>query len=304
MCAATYLLQRRVGRRRDQHLCLAVALVLSFSVIGQGQQAASSSIQFTQSEYLARIPENSVGRISATPDRDRMGVSLADTALPTGANVRFRIKSGDPEGFFKAEAERVGDFVFLNIRTRTSNRNVLNRERKDSYALDVRARIRTRRAGGGKRGKRPPDARAVVRVLVTDTNDLDPFFQPSSYAFEVPEDAVVHQSVGRVSATDADEGVNGEIYYSLIDVDDEEDPQRSFAVDPVTGVVFVTRPLSYRQAPRFTLTVAAQDRGPKPAYAVRQADTATVDIRVRQVRARTRNGLQVVSFYKRVGQKG
>ena len=51
--------------------------------------------------------------------------------------VRFRIKSGDPEGFFKAEAQRVGDFVFLSLRTRSSNLNVLNRERTPRYRLEV-----------------------------------------------------------------------------------------------------------------------------------------------------------------------
>ena len=39
------------------------------------------------------------------------------------------------------------------------------------------------------------------------------FFQPSSYTLEVGEDTSLHTSIGRVFAKDADEGVNGEIYF-------------------------------------------------------------------------------------------
>jgi hypothetical protein len=56
----------------------------------------------------------------------------------------------------------VGDFVFLTIRTRTANMNVLNRERTPTYKLDVRAKVRGK--GARKKSKkdkktRTPDAR-------------------------------------------------------------------------------------------------------------------------------------------------
>jgi hypothetical protein len=61
-----------------------------------------------------------------------------------------------------------------------------------------------------------PSSRCTVIVHVTDTNDLDPFFSPSSYSFDLNEDSRIHTSVGRVNADDADSGVNGEIYYSIM----------------------------------------------------------------------------------------
>lgn len=87
------------------------------------------------------------------------------------------------------------------------------------------------------------------------------------------------QSVGQVHADDADDGINGEIYFSLMD------PKSSFAVDPVTGVISLTRPLSYQKKPRHEITVVAQDRGAKSRFATRAPDTATVHLSVRQVRA-------------------
>ena len=41
-----------------------------------------------------------------------------------GVSIKCKITSGDTENFFKAQAEKVGNFVFLMIRTRTSNVNV------------------------------------------------------------------------------------------------------------------------------------------------------------------------------------
>lgn len=85
------------------------------------------------------------------------------------------------------------------------------------------------------------------------------------------------QSVGQVQAEDADSGINGEIYFSL------KDPNSPFAVDPVTGVISLIRPLSYAKNPRHTIDVVAQDRGAKSRFAMRAPDTAKVQLSVRQV---------------------
>ena len=98
---------------------------------------------------------------------------------PFQIHVKFKIRSGDPEEFFKAEAEIVGDFVFLMIRTRSNKADVLNRERVDSYDLDVVAKVRSSK--DKKVRFRTPMAKTQVHIRVTDTNDLGPFFQPSKY---------------------------------------------------------------------------------------------------------------------------
>ena len=232
-----------------------------------------SSLHFTSASYSATIPENSVGKVFVVPDNVRMGIQCNDSSV----NIRYRIKSGDPENFFKAEAERVGDFIFLMIRTRTNN-NVLNRERRSSYKLDIRARAK----GPDQRRVRTPEAKTIVNVEVTDANDLDPFFQPSTYFFDVPEDTPLHTTFGTVRAEDADAGINGEIYFSLIDNGDT-DAGKLFSVDPVTGGISLTRPLSFRDKARHELVVVAQDRGAKSKFATRAPDTATVHISVVQV---------------------
>lgn len=176
-----------------------------------------------------------------------MGVYRGDDDV----EVRFKIISGDRDKFFKAEERLVGDFWFLLIRTRTGNIDVLNRERKDKYVLEVRATATKR---DGKKGYiREADATVVVTVL--DTNDLNPLFYPTEYLETVPEDLPVHSSVIRVFAEDADLGENGEIYYSF------QESSEQFAVHPTTGVITLTRPLRFSEKAVHELTVLARDRG-------------------------------------------
>ena len=226
------------------------------------------SLSFTSDNYNATVQENSVGKVYVVPS-EKMGIFSDEPGL----TVRYKIVSGDTENFFKAEAEKVGNFVFLMLRTRTSNINVLNRERISSYQLTVRAVFRD------SDQHRLSDIRAVttVNVKVLDSNDLDPFFNPSTYSVTVPEDSPVHSSVARVKAEDADEGINGEIYYSLAEDTDQ------FSIHPVSGVISLTRPLQFSERKIHRLTVNARDRGVAYSFGPKRMDTAKVEIRVSQV---------------------
>jgi protocadherin Fat 1/2/3 len=218
--------------------------------------------------YNATILENSVGKVFVVPS-EKMGIYNADP----GVGIKYNIKGGDTDDFFKAQAEKVGDFVFLTIRTKTSSNNVLNRERTPSYLLEVKATFRD------SENHRLRDIRAstTVRVSVLDTNDLDPFFNPSAYAVTVAEDTALHSSLIRVHADDADEGINGEVYYNFADDTDQ------FSLHPVSGVISLTRPLSYAQAKTHQLVVEARDRGSTNSLGPRRVDTASVVLTVAQV---------------------
>ncbi|XP_054014590.1 fat-like cadherin-related tumor suppressor homolog isoform X2 [Hylaeus anthracinus] len=226
---------------------------------------------FTHPLYNVSIPENSIGKTYVVPD-ERMGVKL--TSLDNNLDVRFRIVSGDRDKFFKAEERTVGDFCFLLIRTRTGNVDVLNRERKDRYVLEVRA---TATKGEGK-NRVTMEADTTVVVTVLDTNDLNPLFYPTEYEATITEDTPLHRSILRVIAEDADLGRNGEIYYSFAKETDQ------FAVHPVSGVITLTRPLRYSERAIHELMVLAKDRGALfRSGGNSRASTAKVTIKVRQV---------------------
>jgi len=221
-------------------------------IISNDQPAApptwkASNFLFTQPEYRASIPENSPGKMFVTPE-ERMGIVLVNADI----DIRYKIVGGDRDRFFKTEERTLGDFCFLQLRTRAGNTDVLNRERKDKYTLEIRA------TGTRKERKAKPivyEANTTVVVHILDVNDLNPLFFPPDYDVNVAEDAPLHRSILRVSAEDADQGRNGEVYYSFKESTDQ------FAVHPTTGVVTLTRPLQYIETAYHELTVLAQDRG-------------------------------------------
>lgn len=193
--------------------------------------AQAHDFRFTKPLYNVSISENSIGKTYVSPE-NRMGIQLS--SVLRSADVKYRIVGGDRDKFFKAEERTLGDFCFLLIRTRTGNVDVLNRERKDRYVLEVRATTSWR----DTRNKQTAlETETTVVVTVLDTNDLNPLFFPTEYKETVTEDTPLHRSILRVAAEDADLGRNGEIYYSFA----EETEQ--FAVHPVSGVITLTRPL-------------------------------------------------------------
>ena len=57
---------------------------------------------------------------------------------------------------------------------------------------------------------------ATVNVKVIDKNDNEPVFTNLTYNFDVSENAKVKTKIGRVVAEDIDDGLNGEVGYSII----------------------------------------------------------------------------------------
>ncbi|CAI5643507.1 unnamed protein product [Oreochromis niloticus] len=205
-------------------------------------RAGQRLLLFTQPAYNVSIFENSAAR-TYTRSEAKMGIILGP---PWSFEIKYSIVSGDSEDIFQAEDFVMGDFCFLRICTNGGSGAILNREVQDNYTLTVKAS-----APGGL------EALTTVYIRVLDTNDLRPLFSPTSYAFVVSESAPLGASIGRVTATDADVGSNGEFYYffkNKIDL---------FAVHPTSGVITLTgRPRMDKQD-RFELEVQVVDRGMK-----------------------------------------
>lgn len=163
---------------------------------------------FSHPIYNVTIPENSVQKtfaIQPYTDKARMGIQLYDDGVHH-IDIKYQIISGDKSKVFKAEERIVGDFAFLTIRTRTNN-IVLNREKGDSYRLKVKAIVSRSRIGTKKRVV--DEAETIVDVKILDKNDLSPLFYPTKYSITITDDTPLHQSIVRVTAEDADIGING-----------------------------------------------------------------------------------------------
>ena len=121
----------------------------------------------------------------------------------------------------------------------------LDRERQSVYQFDIIARDGENQTG-------------ILRVYVTidDINDSPPKFDQSVYMVKnVSENLPIKSIVGRVHASDQDEGVNGEISYYLIS------QEQAFQVDQRTGELRVINVLDYETKNRHRLEIEARDGG-------------------------------------------
>jgi hypothetical protein len=77
--------------------------------------------------------------------------------------------------------------------------------------------------------------------------------------------------VNRVTCTDADSGVNGDLYFSIIG-------SSSFQIHPSSGAVTATENLNFEESPSYTLTVACLDRGTPPMSSTAMLFVTVTDI--------------------------
>ncbi|XP_035755124.1 protocadherin-16 [Egretta garzetta] len=120
-------------------------------------------------------------------------------------------------------------------------------------------------------------ATVTVRVLVTGEDEYDPIFLSPSFNFEVPEGARKGQSIGRVLATDEDEGADGVVLYSLAK------PSPYFAINQTTGSIYLrvdSQPQAgagrAKREPR-EMSLEVQARSPLPASRSASAQV-TIDV--------------------------
>uniref|UniRef100_A0A663EWY6 Cadherin domain-containing protein n=1 Tax=Aquila chrysaetos chrysaetos TaxID=223781 RepID=A0A663EWY6_AQUCH len=128
------------------------------------------------------------------------------------------------------------------------------------------------RASDGGEPARTGTAR--IRVAVLDANDNAPVFSQAEYTLRVPEDVPVGSTLVTVTATDADEGLNGRVKYSLRKTKDLA--WEVFQLDAETGAITLVRNLDFEEGDSHELEVQARDGGGL-------SDTAKVAITVTDV---------------------
>ena len=167
---------------------------------------------------------------------------------PSGPNEVFRI---DP---------RTGSII---------TRAKLDREQETTYRLQILA---------SDKGPVPDrqSASAIVEINVVDENDNKPQFSRSSYTVDVSEDIDPSGNpvIAEIVATDADQGANAQIRYSITGGNTND----AFSIDSSTGQLSLSMPLDYERTESYRLTVRAQDGGSPP-----KSNSTTVLIRVLDV---------------------
>ena len=126
-----------------------------------------------------------------------------------------------------------------------------------------------------------------VQITIDDVNDQKPIFD--KYPFSAQVGALVQpgQQLLQISATDSDQGTNGEIVYSLLN----DAANNKFRINPTTGVLSATQSLASENGKLLHLEVIARDKGNPPQMA-----TGLIELRVGDVP----QGLPVLRFQKNI----
>ncbi|XP_051774607.1 protocadherin beta-16-like isoform X29 [Ctenopharyngodon idella] len=98
-----------------------------------------------------------------------------------------------------------------------------------------------------------------IHITVLDANDNAPVFSQSVYKATVTENAPKDTIVSTVSATDADEGVNRKIEYSITNMQDNV--RQIFDINEDNGQVTVVGKIDFEKARNYEIRVQASDHG-------------------------------------------
>uniref|UniRef100_UPI0037E80552 protocadherin alpha-8-like n=1 Tax=Semicossyphus pulcher TaxID=241346 RepID=UPI0037E80552 len=112
-------------------------------------------------------------------------------------------------------------------------------------------------------GKPPKSGTLHITVNVQDVNDNIPIFDKPLYKARVSENTPHGAAVISVHAKDLDEGSNGEIQYSIINHDSDNDVDK-FGIDLITGEITVQGELDHEKSNAVEIRVQAKDKGSSP----------------------------------------
>ncbi|XP_072001829.1 protocadherin gamma-B1-like [Engystomops pustulosus] len=126
----------------------------------------------------------------------------------------------------------------------------LDRETQDKHEL-----ILTASDGGNP----VQTGTALINIIVTDFNDNSPVFTQDVYKVSVRENIPVNSTILQVSASDEDEGDNGQITYSIKST--KNIIFATFDINPNNGEIKIKGHLDYEVSKYYDISVQAKDGG-------------------------------------------
>ena len=176
---------------------------------------------FTQPSYQASFPENSL-----------FNITMANAVDADGDTIIYNIISSCNNGF---EIDTNSGAIVST--------QPLDRETFKTCQIVVSA----------------ADQKFITEVTVTvnveDLNDNAPIFDQTEYQVTVPEGIAVGTKIASVSASDSDEGSNGDVSYSLLS------NTNTFNISSSTGDIYLISQLDFEATASYSVSVKAQDGG-------------------------------------------
>lgn len=120
----------------------------------------------------------------------------------------------------------------------------------------------------------------TTTINIDDVNDIKPAFKSSSYDFSVKEHTMLATTVGKVEATDGDEGENSKLFYSIATLWKGGDGM--FAINQSSGEIYTRKDLDREIESQYLLWIRVQDGGSPPL-----STEITVNITVEDINDQT-----------------
>ncbi|XP_071380378.1 protocadherin alpha-4-like [Centroberyx affinis] len=162
----------------------------------------------------------------------------------------YKLNTND---YFSLEIHKGGESVGVELVLQKS----LDREKQPIIKLTLTA------VDGGNP---PKSGTSQIIINVLDINDNAPVFSSSLYKTQILENLTTGTTVLILNATDADEGLNSEIEYSLRSKG-QNHVLNVFQIDPQTGAILVKGEIDYEENPAFEIHAQASDKGQPPMSA-------------------------------------
>ncbi|XP_065131399.1 protocadherin beta-15-like [Paramisgurnus dabryanus] len=166
------------------------------------------------------------------------------------------------------------EHFLLNVLTRDNERKygelVLNKELDREQQKEVNL-ILTAVDGGTP----PRSGTVAIHVTVLDANDNAPVFSQAVYKVSLPENSAVDTLVVTVTATDADEGQNGEVTYAFSHLSEKN--RQLFFLDVRSGEIKLAGLLDYEEESSIELAIQAKDVPGLASYSTVLIDVVDVN---------------------------
>ncbi|XP_064874643.1 protocadherin beta-16-like isoform X20 [Oncorhynchus nerka] len=150
----------------------------------------------------------------------------------------------------------INDHFILNVNTNNGGRKygelVLDKELDREKEQEIHLILVASDGGSPQRS-----GAVLIHVTVLDANDNAPVFSQAVYKASLPENSPLNTVVVTVSATDADEGLNGEVTYGFDHVSDEK--SNVFSINYKTGEITVVGSLDYEEESSYEMQVSVKD---------------------------------------------
>ncbi|KAK3732012.1 hypothetical protein QZH41_016882, partial [Actinostola sp. cb2023] len=184
---------------------------------------------FSPNHYKVTLDENTTIGTNLTQ------VQCTDRDLSTNAALVYSIVEGDPSNYFNVSSNgQIATVKQLDYETVTS------------YSLTVQARDSSSPISSQLVGESHLD------IIVSGVNEYVPIFSQSEYNLTISENTAIGASLFDLDATDADQGTQGHLSYTL-------SSSSPFFIDQITGLITLNKRLDYESTTSYKLVATATD---------------------------------------------